>query len=404
MSARNQNAQRGHTLIELMIAILIGMLLVLGAFKVLADFEGNKRSTTAVNDAMQSGNYGLFSLDKLIRSAGSGLSRYAAKAGWGCTLNFKPTDGTTTAPTAISSSGAPTLSSPFNVLPGALRLAPVMIIPGDATWSSTVTNPDVLMVMLGGGGYSEAPVRFKPNVSGGLSQVDSNVGFGSGEWVLVGSGGIGECMISHVASTFSSAGNSVSLPLADASVGNASGLVTAGNYVVALGNGATASFLMLAVNTTTNSLMSLDLLNSPTSTPQGLADDVVMMRVIYQVQPKPADPLTWTNPVANVTIGGTTYNYSPAGLNAGTAAASTALKSIVAIRIALIVRAPLNEQKSLNVNGGSQKMFDALDPSTCTTATTPACANAVTVTWTYPAGNYRYRKLETTIPVRNASF
>ncbi|MBS0567876.1 MAG: PilW family protein [Proteobacteria bacterium] len=388
-----------------MIAILIGMLLVLGAFKVLADFEGNKRSTTAVNDAMQSGNYGLFALDKLIRSAGSGLSRYAAKAGWGCTLNFKPTDGATTAASSISSSGPPSLNPPFNgVLPGALRLAPVMIVPGDAPWSSTATKSDVFMVMLGGSGYSEAPVRFKPNVSGGLSQVDSNVGFSAGEWVLVGSGGIGECMISHVASTFNPAGNNVSLPLADTTVGNAAGLITAGNYVVALGNGVTASFLMLGVDTATSSLMSLDLLNSPTSTPQALADDVVMMRVIYQVQPRPVDPLTWTNPVGNVTIGGIAYNYTPTGLNAGTAAASAALRSIVAVRIALVVRAPLNEQKSTNVNSGSVKMFDALDSPTCTSATTPACANPVTVTWTYPAGNYRYRKLETTIPVRNASF
>ena len=82
-TTRKPARECGHTLLELMIAILIGMLLVLGAFSVMAAFEGNKRTTTAVNDAMQAGNYGLFTIDKLIRSSGSGLAHYATIAGWG---------------------------------------------------------------------------------------------------------------------------------------------------------------------------------------------------------------------------------------------------------------------------------------------------------------------------------
>lgn len=401
MNPRTLSFQRGHTLIELMIAILIGTLLVLGAFKVLATFEGNKRTTTAVNDAVQSGNYGLFTLDKLVRSAGSGLARYAAKADWGCGLNFKPTDGVNTGST-ITSAAAPVLAPPFNVLTGPLRLAPVLIFPGDVPWSSVATNSDVLMIMQGGSGYSEAPVALINSV--GLTQVASNVGFSAGEWTLVGSGGIGQCMITHVDPSFSSAGNNVSLPLADASVGNATGLLASGNYVLALGSGSFAKFLMIAVDTTTNALLSLDLLNSPTSTPESLADDVAMMRVIYLVQPDLAAPPAWTNAVDHVAIHGKFYDYAPASLNAGTVVASDALKSILAVRIALVVRAPIDERSGSNVNSGSVTMFDSLASPGCGPATAPACPSPVDVTWTYPAGNYRYRKLETTIPVRNALF
>ncbi len=58
---------RGHTLIELMVAIVIGMILVIAAFSVMATFEGGKRTTTAMNDALQSGNFGLYEIDKLVR-------------------------------------------------------------------------------------------------------------------------------------------------------------------------------------------------------------------------------------------------------------------------------------------------------------------------------------------------
>ena len=81
---------RGHTLIELMVAIVIGILLVLGAFTVLASFEGRKRTTTAMNDALQSGGFGLYQVDKMIRSAGTGLGKYATMSGYGCALNYTP--------------------------------------------------------------------------------------------------------------------------------------------------------------------------------------------------------------------------------------------------------------------------------------------------------------------------
>src|SRR5262245_5107717 len=80
----------GHTLIELMIAILVGTFLVAGAFSVMAAFEGHKRSSTAYNDAAQAGNYGLYTIDKLVQSAGSGLQHYASIGSWGCGLNFVP--------------------------------------------------------------------------------------------------------------------------------------------------------------------------------------------------------------------------------------------------------------------------------------------------------------------------
>lgn len=399
----------GHTLIELMIAILVGMFLIGGAFSVMAAFEGHKRSTTAVNDALQSGNYGLYTIDKLIRSSGSGLARYAASAGWGCGLNYTPIlpDGSASG-SVVTSTSTPSLPAPFNGTGlTTLRLAPAVIFPGATTVEGSPNGSDVLMVMLGGSGYGEAPIPITDK-NGPL--VASTVGFGVGEWVLVGSGAIGNCMITHVDASYTgSAVNNVVLPLTDSTIGAAVGLIDVNNLVVSLGYGQAASFMMFGVGpvastTQAHTLWSLDLLNSQLlgTSPQAVSDDIVMMRAVYQVQPK--DPsgnllaLKWVSPQSGINIGGYSFDYSPSGLLAGTTTASDTLKSIRAIRVALIVRAPLQEKNAANdqavsatnaVNAGTYTMFSNM--------------TGVSVAWTVPASgqNYRYREIETSIPVRN---
>ena len=90
----------------------------------------------------------------------------------------------------------------------------------------------------------------------------------------------------------------------------------------------------------------------------------------------------------------------PADLLDGSTAADTALKSIRAIRVAIIVRAPLNEKDATNLlqnsSGGNVPVFASLSAATQ--------ANTVSFNWDVPAGNFRYREIETTIPVRNGLF
>ena len=408
-SQRTSGRSGGHTLLELMIAILVGTLLIVGAFRVMAAFEGQKRSTTAVNDALQSGNYGLYTIDKLVRSAGSGIADYGS-LGWGCGLNYTPNTGTATGTPTVASSATPTLPAPFDTALGTskLRLVPAVIFPSattvDGTINGSAAGSDALMFMMGGAGYGEARVPISPSV--GPTLVQSNVGFSAGDWVLVGSGGVGDCLITKVDPSFSSTGNNVSLPLVTTGSGSASGLVKAGNYVVGLGAKTAALFVMYGVGkggtttaTQSYSLWSLDLLNSTLSSGdvQAVSDDVVLMRAIYLVvDPTGATSTTvWTNPVANSAVAGANYDYSPAGLLAGTTAANTALKSIRAVRVAMIVRAPVNEQFSKNLlqnsNGDSISIFKNYTSATQT----------IPLSWKVPTGNFRYREIEATIPIRN---
>ena len=66
--------EQGFSLIELMVALVIGLVVSLAIYGVLNVNEAHKRTTTSVNDIDQSGTYAIYQLDKIIRSAGSGLA------------------------------------------------------------------------------------------------------------------------------------------------------------------------------------------------------------------------------------------------------------------------------------------------------------------------------------------
>jgi hypothetical protein len=426
-AASSPRMSRGFTLLELMIGIVCGMILVLAAFKVLADFEGGKRTTTAMNDAMQSGNLGVFEIEKLIHSAGSGMAAYANLVshvdsvnkneidyGYGCALNYTPTGGSLITSGVIGSTGLP---APFSGVVGTaaapLRLVPAIIfgsaLPALGTSDgSTAATSDALMLMLGGAGYGEVPVQ----VGTGLA-LQSIVGFGPGDWVVDAGTSLGDCMVSQVSSTFTMGGPGKSnwtssllqLPLATGNtVGNKT--LTVGDYIFDLGNGTAANFLLYGVDSGSATLRSVDLLNSIGAS-LNVSDDVVFMKAVYEVDPDNTGSGNWvpaSGAGSSFTAGSGTYNYSATSgtdcLLCGTNKASTALWGIKAIRVALIVRAPIeenaNQAQNANINFSAQSypLFGSL-PS------------AVRYTWYPPQGtsaqpqNYRYKEIETTIPIRN---
>ena len=66
---------KGFGLVELMVAMAIGLVISLTIFSALNTFEGRKRTSTSVNDASQAGNFAIYALEKWIRSAGSGFTQ-----------------------------------------------------------------------------------------------------------------------------------------------------------------------------------------------------------------------------------------------------------------------------------------------------------------------------------------
>lgn len=84
MSRRTLGPQRGVSLIELMVGLLIGLLAVLVISQVLAAVEGQKRTVTSGADAQLTGTLALYTLSRDIEMAGYGLT--TSQIGLGCEI------------------------------------------------------------------------------------------------------------------------------------------------------------------------------------------------------------------------------------------------------------------------------------------------------------------------------
>ena len=76
--------QAGVTLVELLVALLIGLLAVLVISQVLLVVEGQKRSTTSGADAQLTGSLAMYTLQRELEMAGYGIS--TNPAGLGCAI------------------------------------------------------------------------------------------------------------------------------------------------------------------------------------------------------------------------------------------------------------------------------------------------------------------------------
>ena len=100
--------QAGFSLVELMVAVVIGLIGTLVMFQVFAVSEGHKRTTASGGDAQQNGAIGLFTLERELRNSGHGLTDLIAQG--------EPIYG---------------YSVPTSSVRPPIVLKPVLIIPGD---------------------------------------------------------------------------------------------------------------------------------------------------------------------------------------------------------------------------------------------------------------------------------
>src|SRR5580698_4895662 len=86
-----RTTQRGMTLVELLVAMAMGLAVTLVVSTLLVAGENHKRTTTSTNDADQTGAYAFHALDRAIRGAGSAIAESAFPADrgvLGCRLNM----------------------------------------------------------------------------------------------------------------------------------------------------------------------------------------------------------------------------------------------------------------------------------------------------------------------------
>ena len=160
------NAQRGFSLIEIMVGIVIGMIAVLVIYQVFAAAEGIKRNTTSVGDAQQNGLLSSFMLTIELANASNGAS-YAIKELGTCSVTADPATTFRPIPVLITDGGGP-------------------------------SNPDSFVVNYSVAQRVAAPVPFTANAAAGADyKVQSPLGFKAGD-LIVAISTAGDCAPSRV--------------------------------------------------------------------------------------------------------------------------------------------------------------------------------------------------------------
>lgn len=393
--------QRGLTLIELLVSMVIGLVVVLAVTSVITLGESQKRSTTSTNDMNQSGAYAAYVIDRMLRSAGSGFAQTGPRGMFGCRLSAaRPVAGTAT--TILPRTTA--FPAPFNTLLGGggataagnLRVAPFLIAKG-----ATAADSDVLVVMGGNAAAGDVPRRIRSGVPATDNlRLDNTIGLKNGDIGLVTQEGVEDCLVEQVNAADAGAfaqltapGNEI-LPLGGTyftAAGSTTSLATLAAsstaFYTPLGNVAASNVQFQLIGVDANrTLVAYDLLRAAgigadqgtdASAMQSLADGVVGIYAVYGVD-------TDNNGIVDQWIDPGATGYAIGTLMT----APDTLRRIVAARVALVTRSSLFEKAP--VTPATLTIFGNLDAAAQRTVTIAAADQ-----------NFRYRVIDTTIPLRN---
>ena len=402
---------RGFSIIELMVAMLIGLIGMIIIFQVFEVSEGIKRTTTSGGDAQQNGAIALYVLEQDLRNAGMGFNDtpYA-----GC--NVVGYDSTRT-------------PQNFPAVGTQMPLSPVYIVPG-----ASDTASDQISIFYGSQSLIVNATELTENMVASTDplHVTNRFGFRAGDLILLHEPGtVKNCVIIEVTDVPNTPGDEVrhatgtyNLPwkgggttatarfnpaggmgvvYAVPNLVNASRVFNLGNLYDDAANG-TAMPVYNTYAVTNNALSVVSAFS--TSAPAAIADNMVHLRALYALDDgvdngtvtyTPALPFTAGDGRIDRYVDATTLNAMPA---------PQPWRYIVAVRIAVVARSAVAEKPS----GGLGATCDTTTafPTWSATAWAAAPQNfkvkfdlSATVVAPDDWKCYRYRLFETTIPLRN---
>lgn len=378
--------QRGFSLIELMVAVVVGMLAMIFATRLLVTSEQQKSAAVGGSDSMQNGMLAMFQINTDAAQAGWGINDALVN---GCNTLMQDTEGFQL--TQATRNGV-------NITP----LAPVVI-------QSNPTRSDVISIYSGSAlsGVGNVGVG-APYTGGAAVTVNLNTPFNflQGDVLLVAPEPAGgNCSLAQLDAT--PGGNSLGIASSAAFRFNAGSLL-GGNYqpgqarVFNLGQPQKLAFHTWSVNNGVLMLRATDLAGTARN-PQSVIDNVVAIKAQYGFDTRLPAAVT-ADPRPQVTQWSATMVDADSD---GVAGGAGDYQRIAGIRLAVIARSSVAEKP---------------DPTSgqCTATTAglqvfagnaPAGVAAVPVTVALDVANdpiswtcYRYRAFETIVPIRNSGW
>ena len=343
--------QHGVSIVETMIGILIGMVVVLAIYNVLSLSESYKRTTTGIADTQVTGLFSQFVMMRELMNAGNGIASGTKDLATCNTVALKPL------PAVITDGGGANVS--------------------DSIVIYYSTAPHVL-----------SPVTFMlPMASvSDVFQVQSPTGFAANDQVVAIDEG-GNCELTKV--------TAVSVP-------DAQGVVQISHPNTTMAYPSAAMLMNLGpfgtVNRTQYSIVNNQLAGTDLMTAGAVANpiaqNVVLMKVQYGIDNNANGVIDLWTP-ADASSG---TDYSAAAVQGLTGAAlQTRVRSILALRIAIVVRSDdyTDPAKDPAVHLQTATLFNC-------SANDATCQGRIQLNNTVMAEGFRHRIYETTIPLRNA--
>ncbi|MCL2346331.1 MAG: PilW family protein [Desulfobulbus sp.] len=377
--------QTGFSLVELMVALVIGLIVSLAVFQVLQTYEGKKRTTTSVNDINQAGNYAIFVLDKLVRSAGNGITQ-GDSSFLGCVLNAAKSGAQIFPRVAALPAPFAAISTDFG---NTFRLAPLLIVPAVGP-----NDSDALIIMGGNAGYGEMAIAFADQPKPAQLTLNNTLGFSTKDVILLRQPSMnGNCLLTQANAVNATAGIiTLSGDYYSATVNGVKitdylynpdpAMSAVASNLGNIANNNPPTFVVVGAGDP-NTLFGFDLLHSQNPTENNnqvaypIADSVWGMYARYGVDTNNDGIVDiWTKAEGD---------YAPSALTT-----PNAIQTIKAVRIGLIMRTSLYERDP--VTASAVTLFGDLGDSLKVTATPAAGSDAE---------HYRYRTIEATIPLRN---
>ena len=386
-SARSHREQRGFGLIEIMVGVVIGLIAVLVIYQVYAVAEGFKRNTTAAGEAQQNGLFSTFVLGMEIGNGGAGMAAAAQDlAKCPDPMNFPALD-----PRHFAES---------------FRPIPVMIYDGGgaSTPDRFVVNYSMATTIANSAPFMNAPA------AGQSFQVQSPGGFHDGDLII----GINpelappDCASSRVANVSAPDANGI-VTITQIRLFPAGGIPFSGTSVLlnmgacnraqkiqySVNNGVLYSTPLIDTSGANCGELANPLIGNP------LASNILVMKVQYGIDSN-LDPKRLLDYWVQGTTATPKGDWDPATL---LAAPITTINQIKAVRIGIIVQSEQFDKNLAGFTGGDYVngdynwvLFDCADANK---ANCPGRLTGSVPATVSPAGNWRFRKYETVIPLRN---
>jgi type IV pilus assembly protein PilW len=381
----------GFSLVELMVALVIGMLALMFATRVILTGEQNKQASLGGSDAMQNGMLALFSITSDANQAGFGLNHPLLL---GCNTRFVDSSGYTMAP--------------------ALRNGVTITPLAAAVIESNGAAPDRISLYSGSsftGTGSLVISQFPGGGNTGIINVASiPYAFQLGDVIVAAPDVItstSQCAISQITAAVTNPAGQQFLNIGGTgrfSAGNLFGVPFASNgaHLFNLGPATSLSFHTWSVNGGFLGMRATDLAGAAGVTPRTVIDNVVSLKAQYGFDTRTGTGFT---PNAGLVIG----RWSATMIDAdgdGVVGDHDDYQHVAALRVAVVARGK-NPEKPDSAGNCSATPVAPTVFSSASPLGVAAVPMAVTVT---VAGDtiawqcYRYRVFETIVPLRNAGW